>query len=181
MFRDIPFTNNKYSIDENGNVMRNKTKHILKPFKNNKGYMCIDLRLNNKTKRFLVHRLVAMTYIPNPLNFEIINHKDSNPMNNSVNNLEWCTFSYNNCYAYIHGNRVLTEKQLKSRKREKTYLHKGVCQYDINGTKLKEYKSLTEASNAINGKIASISACVNGRLKTYKGYIWRFSCVTTNL
>lgn len=172
-FKDIPFTNGKYSIDKIGNVKRNKTSHILKPFITNKGYKCVDLRLGGETKRFLVHRLVAMTYIPNPCDFKIINHKDSNPLNNSVENLEWCSYSYNNKYAYDNGNRTLTEAQLKVRKNEKVYLQKRVVQYDICGNLLNEYKSITAASEAIQGKVSSLSACIHGRLKTYKGYIWK--------
>ena len=174
-FKDIPFTNGKYSIDENGNVKRNKNSHILKPFITNKGYKCVDLRIDGRTQRFLVHRLVAMTYIPNPnpTEFNIINHKDSNPLNNSIENLEWCSYSYNNKYAYEQGNRTLTESQLNARKAEKTYLHKRVFQYDLCGNLLNEYKSLTNASEEIGGTITSISACIHGRLKTYKGYIWK--------
>lgn len=172
-FKDIPFTDGKYSISRIGAVMRNSTSHILKPFKNNMGYLCVDLRLNNETKRFLIHRLVAMTYIRIPKDAEIVNHMDCNSLNNSVENLEWCSYSYNNKYAYDHGNRVLTEKQLKARKREKTYLHKRVFQYDEFGNLVRGYKSLTEAADAINGTVSSISACLYGRIRTYKGYVWK--------
>ena len=47
-----------------------------------------------------IHRLVAKAFIPNPLNLEMVNHKDENPLNNSVHNLEWCTRSYNNSYGH---------------------------------------------------------------------------------
>lgn len=173
MFTNIPFTNGKYSIDKKGNVKRNDTQHILSSFKNNKGYDCIDLRLNNETKRFLVHRLVAITYIPNPNGFDIINHKDSNPSNNDVENLEWCTSSHNNKYAYDCGNRVLTEAQISARRKPKTYLHKKVFQYDKDGNFVAEYASITEASIKNDCSISTISSCLNGRNKTGKGFIWK--------
>lgn len=50
-------------------------------------------------KRFYVHRLVAMAFIPNPDNLPCVNHKDENPKNNNVENLEWCTFEYNVNYG----------------------------------------------------------------------------------
>lgn len=58
------------------------------------------------------HRLVAMAYIPNPNNYPIINHKDLNPKNNNVDNLEWCTYSYNTHYTYLHGKNMRTKYAL---------------------------------------------------------------------
>ena len=56
----------------------------------------------------LVHRLVAMAFIPNPHNYPIINHKDCNRLNNNADNLEWCTHSYNERYAYELGRKSST-------------------------------------------------------------------------
>ena len=55
-----------------------------------------------------LHRVVAMTFIPNPHHLPIINHKDENPQNNSVTNLEWCTVQYNNTYNNAHIKRGKT-------------------------------------------------------------------------
>lgn len=52
---------------------------------------------------YLAHRLVAMAFLPNPNNLPIINHKDGNPLNNSVDNLEWCDHSHNMQHAYDIG------------------------------------------------------------------------------
>ena len=59
------------------------------------GYNRIILCKNSQQQNFSVHRLVALTYIPNPYNYPCVNHKDCNKQNNNLNNLEWCTIMYN--------------------------------------------------------------------------------------
>ena len=65
----------------------------------NKNYFNIILFQNGKSKTLKVHRLVAQAFIPNPNNYPCVNHKDENPSNNCVSNLEWCTYEYNNNYG----------------------------------------------------------------------------------
>lgn len=174
MFKNIELSNGKYSIDEYGTVKRNETNKILKDHVNNKGYRYIDLRIDGKTKKFLVHRLVALTFLPKVGGCDIINHKDCNPLNCHVDNLEWCTYSWNNKYGYIKGNKPLTEAQLNVRKKRKTYLHKKINQYNLNGELLNTFECITDASKAVGYSVCSISACAHGRLKTCGGYIWKF-------
>lgn len=61
-------------------------------------YKQVILCKDGKIKAFTVHRLVAQAFIPNPNNLPCINHKDENPSNNRADNLEWCTYKYNNEY-----------------------------------------------------------------------------------
>ena len=74
---------------------KTRKERILKPKINNKGYLQVILCKNGKVKTFLVHRLVATAFIPNPDNLPVVNHRDENPLNNCVDNLEWCTQKYN--------------------------------------------------------------------------------------
>jgi hypothetical protein len=75
-----------------GNIYCTPRPKLRKPRITTYGYSSIDLTDGKKnTKTFLVHRLVAFAFIPNPDNYPFINHKDENPLNNSVDNLEWCT------------------------------------------------------------------------------------------
>lgn len=87
-----------YSITSLGEVFNNKTGRKLKPTIK-KGYCLVYLYNENGRKCFSVHRLVAGAFIPNDNQFPEVNHKDENPQNNRVENLEWCTSKYNNNYG----------------------------------------------------------------------------------
>lgn len=137
----IPEYERLYEIDTFGNVksldrkVRNNNGFrvikgkILKPKLDDKGYYKIGLTKDNKQKFYFIHRLVALTFIPNPNNYPIINHKDGNPKNNYVENLEWCTYSYNTKYAYNIGTKKpkgaehIGEKNPKNKLTEKQVLN----------------------------------------------------------
>ena len=72
---------------------------ILKPNKHGNGYLYVGLWKNEKRKFFLVHRLVAKAFLPNPKGFDQVNHKDENKANNVVENLEFCDAKYNINYG----------------------------------------------------------------------------------
>ena len=77
--------------------------HILKQEDNGHGYMQVKFSVNNKTIHLYVHRIVATCFILNPNNYPEVNHKDNNPKNNAISNLEWCTKQYNNDYKKNFG------------------------------------------------------------------------------
>jgi len=87
-----------YQVLPNGSVYRDGK--ILKPHINSIGRLRVDLYKNSERTRFQVHRLVAHCYIPNPDNLPEINHKDGNPLNNCIENLEWVTRAQNIQHSY---------------------------------------------------------------------------------
>lgn len=92
---------NLYLISKKGEVYSIRNKKILKPYCPN-GYLQIELNKNGKHKKYLIHRLVAQTYLPNKNDLPCVNHKDGNKLNNDVSNLEWCTYSENMIHASNH-------------------------------------------------------------------------------
>nr|DAG32081.1 MAG TPA: homing endonuclease [Caudoviricetes sp.] len=91
--------NGRFSINEQGEVINNLTRHIISPYITNKGYYAIDLNCDGKRQKWLLHRLVALMFVPNPNNYPIVMHLDNNRLNHSINNLKWGTYSDNNKQA----------------------------------------------------------------------------------
>lgn len=198
-FKVIPNTNGAYSISPEGQVLSNArlikrpitasgnyyTKdRILKWTINNKGYAYVDLRINKKTCRQLVHRLVALTYIPNPKNLPLVNHKDFDPLNNKVDNLEWCTASENIQYSAKRGRYSnMSAAKIASSTAPRPYLYRAVDQYDANGIYIQTFASITAASqylrqegkiqNAVSGKTNIVAVC-KGTAHTCGGYKWKY-------
>ena len=96
------------SLERYDRFNRKIVSKILKPSYNTSGYYIVRLCNNGFMKSKLVHRLVAQTFIPNPNNLPIINHKDEDKLNNRVDNLEWCDSKYNNNYGTSQQRRIQT-------------------------------------------------------------------------
>ena len=97
-WKEIPGYEGLYEVSNIGNVRRVSDLMVLK-FSDLKGYCRVRLRKDGKRKMYLVHRLVAQAFIPNPLNLPQVNHIDENKKNNNIDNLEWCDQTYNNLYG----------------------------------------------------------------------------------
>ena len=124
--------------------------------------------MGNKIKWFSVHRIVAKAFFENPNNYPIINHKDENPQNNCITNLEWCTYKYNCNY----GTARQRQKESRAQNPNDKYVRKLVgmknskvvkC-FTQNGIFVATYPSLTAASEATGVDISQISRHCNGRV-----------------
>lgn len=158
-----------YAVSSDGTVMNLLTNKIKKPRSNGtgKGYMRVDLYKNGERRRCYVHRLVAEAYIPNPNSLPFVNHKDGNPRNNKVDNLEWCTPLENVRHAanQLHVLSAYSAHCEKTKKRvQGTYLASGI--------KTKVFESVTQASQELGVLRPNIVANLKGRQTHTKGIVW---------
>lgn len=170
IWKDIKDYEGLYQVSDLGRVKsldrfvcckNNTTKlckgRLLRIHKND--YLFVRLCNESIYKTKYIHKLVAQAFIPNPNGLPEINHKDENKLNNNIENLEWCTITYNNSYG--------TRTQ-KTRKR--------VYQCDIKGNIIKLWDGIRIASRELNIPSQQISQCCNKTKyrKTAGGYIWRY-------
>lgn len=149
-----------YSVSDNGEIKNDKSGKLLSQ-RTQQGYKHVTLIIDKKSKSFRVHRLVAIAYIPNPDNKPYVNHIDGCRSNNNLSNLEWCTPSENTKHAVATG----LMKPSKERK---------VIQYSLNGEKVAEYISISEAAKSTNSLPEKIVECCHFTRKTHNNYQWRY-------
>ena len=158
VWKEIPFEiigkNNYYvsakgSFKDNKNIVKNDHKY-------NTGYK----RLTINNKKYLLHRLVALTFLENPENKEFVNHIDGNKLNNQLTNLEWTTCLENNIHKIKMGLSNSTKK---------------VIQYDLQMNKLNEFYSIVEAVKILNLTERIVIDSCKGRSKNKCGFLFRYA------
>lgn len=146
-----------YWVDPKGKIWSEKSNKYLKPCYNKWGYAYVDLCNNGHKSRVFIHQIVAKMFIPNPNNLPQVNHKNEDKTNNHVNNLEWCTASYNNSYGSLP-----LRTAIRCGKRV-TCIETGIT-----------YNSAGEAARATGCCRSSILSICNGKFYTTHGYHWKF-------
>ena len=168
VFLSVPGYEGLYEVSNLGNVKSLRSGKFMKQTCN-KGYKYVSLTKEGKSTCFGVHRLVALTFIPNPLNLPEVNHKDESHDNNCADNLEWCSKKYNRNYG------TYRERMSKTQKDAGTH-NKSVSAYDKKTLKfVKSYDSITEAEKELGLSRGAIGQALSGRIKTSGGYIWKYN------
>lgn len=149
-----------YSVSMDGEIIShgNKSNHLddieLLQNMDKDGYCIVALQVNLDRLYHKVHRIVATTFIPNPENKPMVNHKSSVRHQNNVENLEWVT-PYEN---YIHSPFVKKEIPV-------------IATCKTTGLVLK-FKSLMEAARTLNINQGNITNALKGRCKSVGGFYW---------
>lgn len=192
-WKDIPDYEGYYQASTNGRIRAyDRLKkysdgkcHILKSYIMKQrlstcGYWLIGLNKNGIKKDFKVHRLIALTFAPNPGNKPFVNHKDFDPTNNNIDNLEWVTPKENIQYSLQRGRydehrkvldhlssirvRIMNEKRSKS-----------ILQLDLDGNVIKKWKNIREIVENGVAKSHSVYHVCAGKRQTTRGYKWRYA------
>lgn len=159
MWRDIPNIQN-YQVNENGEVRTLNYGHkgitkILKQFKNQKGYLRVNI--NNRLMR--THRLVAMAFLPDYDDKLEVNHKNGIKSDNRLENIEMVTPKQNSWHRHYVLNKCV----------------KPVIKIDKNTKQeIEKYLSVSEAERKNNVNHTCIINVCKNKQKTAGGYIWRY-------
>lgn len=145
-----------YSATATGRIYSHKTKRFLTLNKTAHGYLKVTLSLNKVYKNHSVHRLIAFAFLDNPNNYPCVNHKDGCKTNNNLDNLEWCSYSYNLKHSYTLKNRDKKTKNQYSGTREK--IKDKAIEYRLMGLTVKEIGKLLNVSDVTVCKIVQESS-----------------------
>ena len=137
------------------------SERMLRPLLS-RGYASVALCKEGNVKRESVHRIVANAFIENPMNYEVVNHKDGNRLNNNVSNLEWCSYKQN----IAHAKEVLGIDYRTLAKRNKPIKRNdGVV-----------FCSVNEAAQKSGTTRGNIYLQMHGKRKAAGGYTFQFLC-----
>ena len=145
-------------VVSSGKGIRLVKGQVLKPSDNGKGYLQVKILIDGKQTNKRVNRLVAETFLPNPDNLSEVNHKSCVRNDNRVENLEWCTASYNRQYREKYG-----ISQTES-------LGHPVFAINLSMLKVSRFSSQGEASRSLGIDNGNINKVIKGRLKQTSGY-----------
>ena len=167
-----PIYDGLYLLSDEGKVFSARSGKLIRTSFTKEGYERVEINIGGVPYRHFVHRLVAENFIPNPDNLPVVNHKDENPANNCVDNLEWCTQKYNINYGTCIERRVAHTEYKSGGDNVRA---KKVYRFDLNGNFISEYDSVAEAADATGLNRKSISKACTGGLKKYAECVWSYN------
>lgn len=154
----------EHIITENKDYFRIKKGKVLKKTINTNGYYYITLHGEDGTlKTVAIHRLVANNFLDNPNSLKCVNHKDENKLNNNVNNLEWCTYEYNNNYG----------TKVERLKHSNNWRSRQIVMIDCDGNIINEYTSINSVKDD-GYDVGAVFRCLNNKQKTHKNKIFKY-------
>jgi hypothetical protein len=177
VWKDIKDYENLYQVSNLGRLRSNCNRKrgtlewkLISVAISQRGYLHATLHKDGIRKNVEIHRLVAQAFIPNPDNLPQVNHKSENKQDNRVENLEWCTASYNSSYGTITERKQDSAIKTGSPKAKRAIL----CFDKVSGVFKRGFESAHAASRALGFSAEhNIVSCLNGKLKSAYGFVWK--------
>lgn len=146
-----------YAVTEDGMVWSYRSKRFLTPFQDINGYMKVTLCKNGKCKQYMLHKLVAEAYIPNPTCLSDADHISENKTDCSASNLQWLSH-IDNCNRGTRNDRIRSTQGTK------------VLCIELN----RVFDSIRQASNETKSDRDGIKRCCDGKQQISGGYHWEY-------
>lgn len=176
-----------YEISRDGHVRNRYTQHLLKIHRYWDGYVYVRLKdVNGDYKNVKIHRLVALTFIPNSDNKPCVDHINRKRDDNRIENLRWCTVRENRTFPETLKASSLAQKGISQAswvvsaktKRFRELQGIKVNRYYLNGVLAKSYSAMNEAAKDFGVRCQMIADACRGLRKTgheYLGFIWKIA------
>lgn len=136
------------------------------------GYCFLNFSVKNKSYPQKIHRLVADAFIPNPCNYDTVDHEDFDRTNNMVENLRWKHRADNYLHSVSNGRMRNNGRNLPEM--TKRLFSKKVIKFDLNGFQIQEYESVNEAGRQNKISHSCILANIKGKTKHSAGFLWKY-------
>ena len=159
--------NDYYEVSNQGRVRSLITGLVLKPQARRHGYLAVWLHRNGEKKQASVHRLVAEEFCEKRPGATEVNHINEIKTDNRAENLEWCTHQENCVAGTVQARRAALQKNGKKSKR--------IVQCALDGTPIREFPSMAEATRQTGTWTSAICLCANGKQEYANGYKWFFA------
>jgi archaellin len=172
-----------YEVSDLGNIRIKKTKYIMKPFRNEAGYLRISISNDIcRSKKFYIQRLVAIEFLPNLENKPTVNHKNNKRDDNRLCNLEWSTMSEQNIHKHKTNNKFQKRINVKAIWRIDLYTLEKLEKFNSTTEAAKWIKqnNLTNSLNELNLRQSLINVS-NGKNNSAYGYKWSYENDETNI
>lgn len=190
-WKTFDYQGKKYEVSNYGKVKTfylNEEGRLMTPQIDRLGYVTISLSSNARSKKFRIHRLVAMLFVPNPYGYNEINHIDGNKQNNYYENLEWCTHQHNMRHAFDTGLDSVAKGILNP-------CSKPFFQFDLEGNVIQHWNCVRECAeylfehderakrefSSVTSLAVNISHTLNRKHQTCCGYNFGFDIKAPNI